>query len=118
MKPYSGGDLPLEQECHKKRLSRARKSVEFAFGILTSKWRILNKSVDKNESLVDDIIKCVCILHNTVIDIDGVQINLTEATWKQQGLVWYRAGRHGTGAKTVRNIFAVYFQSNPLSLIE
>ncbi|GFR84360.1 nuclease harbi1-like protein [Elysia marginata] len=57
MKPYSGGDLPLEQECYNKRLSRARKSVKCAFGILTSKWRILNKSVDTNESLVDDIIK-------------------------------------------------------------
>ncbi|GFR63957.1 protein ANTAGONIST OF LIKE HETEROCHROMATIN PROTEIN 1 [Elysia marginata] len=83
MKSYSGGDLPLEQECYNKRLSHARKSVECAFGILTSKWRILNKSVDANESLVDDIIKCVCIPHNTVIDIDGVQMNPTEVTCKQ-----------------------------------
>ncbi|KAK3734500.1 hypothetical protein RRG08_029695 [Elysia crispata] len=67
-KPYSGTNLPLDKECFNKRLSRSRKTIECAFGLLTSKWRVLAKGIETRVDMVDSIVKCTCILHNTVID--------------------------------------------------
>ena len=46
LKPNSGSNLPLDKEMFNKRLSRSRKTIECAFGLLCSKWRILNKSIE------------------------------------------------------------------------
>lgn len=76
LKPYSRQDLNAEREYFNKRLSRARRTVECAFGILRSKWQILDKPILTNVELADKIVKAVCILHNTIIDKEGIQHNL------------------------------------------
>lgn len=114
MKPYSGGDLPLSQECFNKRLSRTRKVVECAFGILNSKWCILSKCIDTRVDLADSIIKCVCILHNTIIDREGMDQNLTEVVSPRSGVAWELAGRPTNNAKGVRDIFTSFFDQNPI----
>ena len=64
MKPYPGKHLDEAQRVYNYRLSRARRTVENAFGILTAKWRILRRAIKANVDLVDKIAKaCVC-LHN------------------------------------------------------
>ncbi|GFO30197.1 protein antagonist of like heterochromatin protein 1 [Plakobranchus ocellatus] len=115
MKPYSGSNLPLAQDCFNKRLSRCRKVVECAFGILNSKWCILSKCIDTNINLADSIIKCVCILHNTIIDKEGSSENLTEVSITRTGSVWDHLGRPSNHAKGVRDIYTAYFATNPLS---
>ena len=50
---------------------QSRRVVESAFGILAAKWRILNKPIE-TPNMVDRIVKCVCVLHNIVIDREGV----------------------------------------------
>lgn len=115
MKPYSGSNLPLEQDCFNKRLSRCRKVVECAFGILNSKWRILSKCIDTKVELADSIIKCVCILHNTIIEREGLSQNLTDVAITTTGPVWDRVGRPSNDAKGVRDIYTAYFATNPLS---
>ncbi|GFR73852.1 protein ANTAGONIST OF LIKE HETEROCHROMATIN PROTEIN 1 [Elysia marginata] len=114
MKPYGGGNLPLSHECFNKRLSRCRKVVECAFGILNSKWSILSKCIDTRADLADNIIKCLCILHNTIIDREGVVQNLTEVSFPRSDVAWELAGRPTNNAKGVRDIFTSYFAQNPL----
>ncbi|XP_023707737.1 methyltransferase-like protein 25 isoform X2 [Cryptotermes secundus] len=47
LRPYSGTHLPAEKRVSNYRLARARHYVECSFGILSSKWRILHKQLDK-----------------------------------------------------------------------
>lgn len=114
LKPYSGTCLPQEQDNYNKRLSRCRKTVECAFGILTSKWRLLAKSIETGVEVADAIIKCVCLLHNIVIDKEGMEHNLTEVSFPNSGVIWERIGRPSNNAKNVRDIFTTYFANNPL----
>lgn len=72
LKPYHGRGLTAEQEYFNMRLSRARRVIECAFGILTAKFRILWKPIETSPILADKIIKCVCILHNMILDIEGI----------------------------------------------
>lgn len=46
------------------RLSRARRVIENAFGILTSRWRIYRKSIIASLQTVDGIVKATVCLHN------------------------------------------------------
>ena len=64
MGPYPGHLLPEEKENFNQRLSRARRVVENAFGILAARWRILLQTINADTNLVEAITKaCVC-LHN------------------------------------------------------
>ena len=62
------------------RLSTARKTVEYAFGILYSKWRIISKAIETGVELADKTVKCICVLHNTIIEKDGFERHLTDVT--------------------------------------
>lgn len=75
MRPYSGRGLTEQQDIYNYRLSRARRVVECAFGILTSKWRILRKEIECHSEKADIIVKCVCLLHNIIIDKEGSNAN-------------------------------------------
>lgn len=56
------------------RLSRARRNVESAFGILSNKWEIFHKPMNVNLDLAKFIIKTCCCLHNYVRSRDGFNI--------------------------------------------
>jgi hypothetical protein len=62
MKPYELNSLNDSRRNFNERLSRARKTVECAFGILYSKWRIISKVIETEIELVDKMVKCVCVL--------------------------------------------------------
>ncbi|KAL0818787.1 hypothetical protein ABMA28_008114 [Loxostege sticticalis] len=75
MRPYPQSVLNPATEIFNKRLSRARKCVECAFGILCAKWRILNKAIETNCKHARLIIKTTCLLHNIILDKDGSNDN-------------------------------------------
>ncbi|KAB0803745.1 hypothetical protein PPYR_00715 [Photinus pyralis] len=68
MRPYPRrGDLDLRKKVFNYRLSRARRIVENAFGILVSKWRVFRKPIIASEDTVRKIVQaCVC-LHNFLL---------------------------------------------------
>ena len=78
LKPYGGGILTVKDMAYNDRLSICWKTIECAFGILNSKWRLLSKCSETNVDLIDDIEKCMCVLHNTILDMKGVDHHLTE----------------------------------------
>lgn len=73
MRPYGGANLPSDQTIFNYRLSRARRVVENAFGILSSRFRVFRKPIYASETTVERIIKATCALHNWLrtLDIEG-----------------------------------------------
>ena len=65
-KSFAGKDLSFEERVFNYRLSRARRSVVCAFGILTAKWRLLNKAIETNVNKAERIVRCICLLHNII----------------------------------------------------
>ena len=52
------------------RPSRAKRCVECAFGMLTAKWRLLNKATETKVSNTEMIARCISLLHNIIIDTE------------------------------------------------
>jgi hypothetical protein len=72
-KPY--GYIGLQNdECINNRLSRAKKAVENAFGILASRFQVLLTTMQHEPSTVQLIVKACLILHNLIrIRYPGLQ---------------------------------------------
>lgn len=117
MKPYKRDGLTERKRRFNDRLSRARKTVECSFGITYSKWRILSKSIETSVDFADKIVKCICVLHNIVLDKEGLERHLTDVHIGGHNVSWERRGRPPTQAENVRDIFAQYFEKYPLSYV-
>ncbi|XP_060882015.1 uncharacterized protein LOC132953662 [Metopolophium dirhodum] len=70
LRPYPGRGLTQKRKMFNYRLSRARRYVECAFGILANKWRVLHSAILVEPDFAD-VIKACCILHNYVRRRDG-----------------------------------------------
>lgn len=74
LKPY-----PRAQSLHDRtkaifnyRLSRARRIVENAFGLLTQSFRIFTTPIHLEVHLIEDLITVACIIHNLIIEEKGI----------------------------------------------
>lgn len=65
-RPYAGNNLSHKQIVYNYRLSRARRYIECAFGIMANKWRIFHRPINVGVAFSEEIIKTCCILHNFV----------------------------------------------------
>lgn len=116
MTPYKRNTLTPRRKNFNNRLSRARKTVECAFGILYAKWRILSKELETEVELTEMMIKCICVLHNTILEREGFQRHImTEVEVANDSVVWQREGRQLGSAKEIRNTFAMFMEKYPLS---
>lgn len=65
LRPYPGRDLDtIIKKRYNYRLSRARRVVENAFGILTNRFRVLFTSMDADAEKATSIVRTCCVLHN------------------------------------------------------
>jgi hypothetical protein len=71
VQPYSRRTLDRSKAIFNYRMSRARRVVESAVGIRASKWRILNKATETKVDTGVDIVKCLSLLHNIIVNFDG-----------------------------------------------
>ena len=68
IKPFPEGTRNPEEQTFNKELSRARVTVERAFGILKSRWRVLQKRFDSSlEFAIKCAVACI-VLHNICVD--------------------------------------------------
>lgn len=89
---------------------RARKSLECTFEILYSKWRLLSKNIETNHETADMIIKCLCVVQNTIIDREGFEKHLAEVKTVQPKNIQVprrlrQRGRQSSGALLARDTF-------------
>jgi len=66
MRPYPGRDLDDEKRIFNYRLSRARRIVENAFGLLAARFRIYQRRLQLHPENVDKVIQATCVLHNYI----------------------------------------------------
>lgn len=74
VKSYSSRALNYQKRIFNYKLSRARRYVECAFGILTAKWHIFTTTIQQHAEAVDEVIKDCIVLHNFVLDKEPLQI--------------------------------------------
>ena len=64
MKPYPKEILGIKERIYNYRLSRARRTIENAFGIAASRFRIFRRPINARVHVVVNITKAVIALHN------------------------------------------------------
>lgn len=68
LKSYERQQLDAHKEYFNARLLRARRTVECAFVIIYATWTILGTIIQTSIDVADNIVKCICLLHNIIID--------------------------------------------------
>nr|CAI5839354.1 unnamed protein product [Callosobruchus analis] len=69
LKPFRQTDLnSRERKIFNYRLSRARRIVENAFGILASRFRIYHTAINVQPENIEKIVMATCVLHNFLIE--------------------------------------------------
>lgn len=72
LRPFPRRSLTPERRIFNYRLSRARRIVECAFGMLVAKWNVLGGSIIcRDLEKIDSIVCACCILHNFVRKEEG-----------------------------------------------
>lgn len=66
MRPYPRRELNMNSKIFNYRLSRARRTVENAFGLLVSRFRVFEKPIATSVSTAIKIVKASCALHNWI----------------------------------------------------
>ena len=64
IKPYPGKNLTEEQKIYNYRLSRYRRVIENAFGILSGTWRIFHRPIRATVEHVERYVLAALALHN------------------------------------------------------
>lgn len=127
MKPYGGNNLSLKQKVFNYRLSRARRIVENAFGILVCKFRIFLKPLPYAPAKADKIVRTCVALHNwlrktqgtiqsVTVDTENIETgNIIPGSWREflaTGLINIERSlqnRSSQQAHNVRDSYADYF---------
>ncbi|XP_067652981.1 uncharacterized protein [Haliotis asinina] len=115
MRPYPGKDLPETKRIFNYRLSRARRVVENAFGILANRWRIFHRKSNMKVESVKKITLASCVLHNFVLKETTQplpQDNQTQGSTRALVDVGGIGNHPGTDAMNIRDKYCSYFCSS------
>lgn len=108
LRPYPGRGLTDKRRIFNYRLSRARRTVECAFGVLSNKWSVLHTPLLVEPDFANEIIKACCILHNFVRQRDGINFD-DMATSQLIDDLEVRGTAPRTQGLQVRDYFSEYF---------
>ena len=128
MRPYGGRNLDNPKRIFNQRLSRARKCVKCAFGLLAAKWEIFQHPLKLNVTNSIKVIKASCALHNFARARDGkfkdlpTSLGETLRSPRQPLLTSIEAltqtGRRSDTATQIRENFKNFFiNENPVDWI-
>ncbi|XP_064637499.1 putative nuclease HARBI1 [Lineus longissimus] len=135
MKPYPLRDIPGSMRIFNYRLSRARRIVENAFGIMSSVFRIFRKPIAVDAQKAEDIVLASCALHNLMItkkdsraryaphgtvDMEDMATGvITPGAWRKEGMPAnnllqiepFTSNRHAQTPQDIRHECREYFLS-------
>ena len=77
LRPYRHRNLSIAKRIFKYILTRARRMVECAFGLLCNKWRIFHPAIDLHPDFANTVVKACCVLYNHVQARDGIRFEDT-----------------------------------------
>lgn len=111
MKPYPYHTQDKLKRIFNIRLSRARHTVEHAFGVLTNRFKVLQNAINLSAEKTEVITQACCVLHNFLLE--HKQKEYTEGIPLSEGMEESRAASSnnpykGT-AENIRHEFAQYF---------
>lgn len=128
IKPFSRRGLVLSERIFNYRLSRARRVVENAFGLLSGKFRVFRAPIPLKTATVRSLVKATICLHNFLIDRNAIDVDCERVVDRedlQQGILvpgdWRdnphealqsiksQTGRIPTDAKMLRLQLSEYF---------
>ena len=119
MKPFSARGLTVSERIYNYRLSRARRVVENAFGILVNRFRILMGNMQLQPDQVCDVVMACCALHNflrsTVADASCHTEGTSGETSEQETVDFFTHEKRLSGSsynaasKEIRDKLAPYF---------
>ncbi|XP_050339370.1 uncharacterized protein LOC126765690 [Bactrocera neohumeralis] len=120
LKPYPGKNLTAGQRIFNYRLSRARRVVENAFGIMAKRFQILYRPIQLNEHKTTQITLACCALHNFLIKknasyLEGLTTDRNDqqdnSVHEQQGAEERPTTYITNEAKEIREEFEQYFMT-------
>nr|CAI5824185.1 unnamed protein product [Callosobruchus analis] len=115
LRPYSRFHLDENEPNNKYinyRLSRARRVVENAFGILVARWRVFRRHLEVQPYLVDKIVLASCCLHNMLCS-DSLEPDIPTLRSREAALQNLQGIRrnYANDAFRTRETFKEYFNS-------
>lgn len=113
LKPYNQRELDNEKRIYNYRLSRARRVVENAFGILANRFRIFHTSINLKVENIEKVVLACCALHN-LLRRNSKSYTLRDSTDDSKMLNLEPRGTdntHTSEAKQVREKFKRYFNN-------
>lgn len=127
MKPYPARNLNHDQRIYNYRVSRARRVVENAFGIMANRFRVFHTMIQMDPRNLEAVVMACCVLHNMMRDVatkgiategdqeDPQTHELIDGDWRSDkaiGNVPTRRGHRTTnGAKEQRDHLRHYVTS-------
>lgn len=117
MRPYPRDQVTNneEKQVFNYRLSRARRIVENAFGILVRKFSIFNRKIEIDVKKSDKVILACCVLHNMLRNDDTSEENADDQRDIQMARALGNMGNVGglplPQAMRIRETFTTYFNS-------
>jgi hypothetical protein len=98
MKPFANKRQTVAERIFNYRLSRARRIVENAFGILTNRFRVLLSTIYMEPEVVTDLVMaCVCLHnllrirypagHQGIVDQEGEDHQVIPGAWKDEDVL-------------------------------
>ena len=115
MKPYPSRQLSDDERIFNYRLSRARRVSENAFGILSNRFRVLDKHIYLSPEKSTTVTNACIVLHNFLLTRKDVWYN-NRQTDSGAGIM-QRIGQQGGNrnhaeARDIRDEFCDYFNTN------
>lgn len=114
MRPYSTINLTEKQQIYNYRHSRARRTVESAFGIYSNRWRVFHTAISMLPEVADLITTASVCLHNYIMyeeQRDGFKKYSEEV--QGESIRWLDIpSTNAISAITQRDTLSEYFVSN------
>ncbi|XP_069622611.1 uncharacterized protein [Ranitomeya imitator] len=113
LRPFSCRGMDNRRRIYNCRLTKARKYVEYGFGLLFAKWQLLSSAIQLDEPNVTSVIQACVILHNFVRmnDTSLDQVMEVPESFTLPNVIQDHSARLKDSGLKVRNQYADYFMT-------